>query len=60
MNSTSPSNGVVSGADIRIGTGGSRRFVGAEHGAEVSYFFVENQPGKGRGCTGIPILRPGS
>ncbi|MFJ6429353.1 hypothetical protein [Microbacterium maritypicum] len=45
MNSTSPSNGVVSGADIRIGTGDSRRFVGAEHGAEVSYFFVENQPG---------------
>ncbi|MFF1539005.1 cupin domain-containing protein [Microbacterium sp. NPDC058269] len=47
MNSTPPPSGVVAGADIRIGTGRSRRFVGAEHGAEVSYFFVENQPGEG-------------
>lgn len=49
MNSTSPPSGVVADADIRIGTGRSRRFVGAEHGAEVSYFFVENQPGEGPG-----------
>lgn len=40
---------LVAGADIRIGTGRSRRFVGAEHGADVSYFFVENQPGEGPG-----------
>lgn len=40
---------VVPGADIRIGTGDSRRFVGAEHGADVSYFYVENQPGEGPG-----------
>ncbi|PRB09940.1 cupin domain-containing protein [Microbacterium sp. MYb62] len=49
MTSTSSTVGVVAGADIRIGTGRSRRFVGAEHGAAVSYFFVENQPGEGPG-----------
>lgn len=49
MNTTTLSSTVVSGADIRIGTGRSRKFVGAEHGAEVSYFFVENQPGEGPG-----------
>ncbi|MCK8468554.1 cupin domain-containing protein [Microbacterium sp. KSW4-16] len=49
MNSTSLPVGVVAGADIRIGSGRSRRFVGVEHGAEVSYFFVENQPGEGPG-----------
>lgn len=49
MNSTSPHSGIVAGSDIRIGSGRSRRFVGAEHGAEVSYFFVENQPGEGPG-----------
>lgn len=50
MNSSSLSSGVVvPGAEIRIGTGRSRRFVGAEHGAAVSYFWVENQPGEGPG-----------
>lgn len=49
MNSTPAPAGVVAGADIRIGTGRSRRFVGAEHGADVSYFYVENQPGEGPG-----------
>ena len=49
MNSTSLPPEVVSGADIRIGTGRSRRFVGAEHAADVSYFYVENQPGEGPG-----------
>ncbi|WP_101848391.1 cupin domain-containing protein [Zhihengliuella sp. ISTPL4] len=39
---------VPSGA-IRLGSGNSRRFVGADHGAAVSYFFVENQPGEGPG-----------
>lgn len=49
MNSTEPPAAVVPGADIRIGSGLSRRFVGAEHGAEISYFYVENQPGEGPG-----------
>jgi len=30
-----------------IGTGRTRRFVGREHGAGVSYFFVDNAPGEG-------------
>lgn len=49
MNSTPPLSGVVAAGDIRIGAGRSRRFIGAEHGAAVSYFFVENQPGEGPG-----------
>jgi mannose-6-phosphate isomerase-like protein (cupin superfamily) len=49
MNSTPSRAGVVAAADIHIGAGRSRRFVGAEHGADVSYFFVENQPGEGPG-----------
>lgn len=49
MNSASVSAGVVHAAEIRIGDGPSRRFVGAEHGADVSYFYVENQPGQGPG-----------
>lgn len=49
MNSTPSLSGVVAADDIRIGTGRSRRFVGVEHGAAVSYFFVENQPGEGPG-----------
>ncbi|GAA2945938.1 hypothetical protein GCM10010458_34220 [Microbacterium luteolum] len=50
MNSTELlPEGIVAAADIRIGTGRSRRFVGAEHGAAVSYFYVENQPGEGPG-----------
>jgi quercetin dioxygenase-like cupin family protein len=32
---------------IRIGTGRSRRFVGREHGAAISYFFVDAAPGEG-------------
>lgn len=49
MNDSSLIEGIVAAADIRIGTGRSRRFVGADHGAEVSYFYVENQPGQGPG-----------
>lgn len=50
MNITTPAqHGVVAAGDIRIGEGGSRRFIGAEHGADISYFFVENQPGEGPG-----------
>lgn len=41
--------GIVAAAETRIGTGRTRRFVGAEHGADVSYFAVENQPGEGPG-----------
>lgn len=49
MNTASISVGIVAAADIHIGTGRSRRFVGAEHGAGISYFYVENQPGEGPG-----------
>lgn len=49
MNSTTPHPNVVAAADIRIGTGRSRKFVGADHGAEISYFSVEYQPGEGPG-----------
>ncbi|WP_309102870.1 cupin domain-containing protein [Microbacterium sp.] len=41
--------GVVRDADIRIGPGRSRKFVGSEHAADISYFYVENQPGEGPG-----------
>jgi mannose-6-phosphate isomerase-like protein (cupin superfamily) len=49
MNTASIPEGIVAAGDILIGTGRSRRFVGAEHGADISYFFVENQPGEGPG-----------
>ncbi|MDL5350858.1 cupin domain-containing protein [Microbacterium sp. zg-YB36] len=32
---------------LRIGSGRTRRFVGREHGASLSYFFVDNDPGQG-------------
>lgn len=49
MNAASIVEPIVTATDIRIGTGRSRRFVGAEHSADISYFFVENQPGEGPG-----------
>ncbi|WP_460796718.1 cupin domain-containing protein [Microbacterium sp. GXF0217] len=49
MNSRTLPEGVVAVADIRMGASRSRRFVGAEHDADVSYFYVENQPGEGPG-----------
>jgi len=49
MNTASAGSPVVRASDIRIGTRRSRRFVGAEHGAAISYFYVENQPGEGPG-----------
>lgn len=49
MNTASISRGIVAADDLRIGTGRSRRFVGAAHGADVSYFYVENRPGEGPG-----------
>jgi mannose-6-phosphate isomerase-like protein (cupin superfamily) len=41
--------GIVPATEIGIGAGRSRRFVGAEHQADISYFYVENQPGEGPG-----------
>ena len=38
---------IVPAAGLGIGTGRTRRFIGAEHGAGVSYFFVDNEPGQG-------------
>ncbi|WP_309128389.1 cupin domain-containing protein [Microbacterium sp.] len=32
---------------IRLGNGRGRRFEGADHGAGISYFYVDNQPGQG-------------
>lgn len=49
MNDSSLAEGIVAAGDIRIGTGRSRRFVGEEHAADISYFYVENQPGEGPG-----------
>ncbi|WP_084003273.1 cupin domain-containing protein [Agromyces aureus] len=40
---------IVHAAELGIGTGRTRRFVGIEHGAAVSYFFVDNEPGQGTG-----------
>jgi len=45
MTTTIP--GIVSAADLVVGTGRLRRFIGIEHGAAVSYFFVDNEPGQG-------------
>lgn len=39
----------VRAAEIPIGTGVSRRFEGRDHGAAVSYFYIDNQPGQGSG-----------
>ncbi len=41
--------GIVQPDAIFMGAGPSRRFVGIEHGADISYFYVENQPGQGPG-----------
>ena len=41
--------GIVPAASLLIGTGRTRRFVGREHGAGISYFFVDNDPGEGPG-----------
>ena len=40
---------IVRPETLRIGTGRTRRFIGREHGADVSYFFVDNDPGEGPG-----------
>ncbi|MFE6997291.1 cupin domain-containing protein [Microbacterium sp. NPDC057659] len=38
---------LVAPDEIRLGTGSSRRFPGSEHGAGISYFYIDNQPGQG-------------
>ena len=40
---------VIPAHALRTGSGRTRRFVGREHGAGVSYFFVDNEPGEGPG-----------
>jgi len=44
-----PTPAIVPAADLVVGTGRTRRFIGAEHAAAVSYFFVDNAPGEGPG-----------
>ncbi|MFD4422071.1 cupin domain-containing protein [Agromyces sp. NPDC058484] len=46
---SAPTPEVVPGESLRIGAGRTRRFVGREHGAGVSYFYVDNEPGEGPG-----------
>ena len=45
---------VVPAESLVIGTGRTRRFVGREHGAGISYFFVDNDPGPGPGLKWNP------
>jgi len=40
---------IVPAESLRIGTGRVRRFVGREHGAGISYFYVDHDPGQGPG-----------
>lgn len=40
---------IVPTESLRIGTGRVRRFVGREHGAGISYFYVDHDPGQGPG-----------
>lgn len=44
-----PVPAVIPADALRTGAGRTRRFVGREHGAGVSYFFVDNDPGEGPG-----------
>lgn len=46
---TFPAPQVVPGDQLVVGTGRTRRFIGREHGAGISYFFVDNDPGQGPG-----------
>jgi mannose-6-phosphate isomerase-like protein (cupin superfamily) len=38
---------LITAESLVIGTGRTRRFIGREHGAGISYFFVDNEPGEG-------------
>ena len=40
---------IVPAESLVVGTGRTRRFIGREHGAGISYFFVDNDPGQGPG-----------
>ena len=40
---------LVTAEQIVIGSRSTRRFDGVEHGAAVSYFFVDSRPGEGAG-----------
>ena len=46
---TAAAPAIVKADALRVGTGRTRRFIGREHGAGVSYFFVDNEPGEGPG-----------
>lgn len=47
METTDP--GIIPADALRTGESRTRRFVGRQHGADVSYFFVDNDPGQGPG-----------
>ncbi|QIG38709.1 cupin domain-containing protein [Microbacterium sp. 4R-513] len=40
---------LVHADELRTGRGRLRMFIGADHGAGISYFFVDNEPGQGPG-----------
>lgn len=40
---------IISADSLRFSESRTRRFVGREHGADLSYFFVDNEPGQGPG-----------
>ena len=46
---SAPAPAVIPGDSLRIGTSRTRRFVGRDHGADISYFYVDNEPGEGPG-----------
>ena len=46
---SAPALAVIPGDSLRIGASRTRRFVGRDHGAGISYFYVDNEPGEGPG-----------
>ena len=46
---TTPIPPIVAADAIRLGSGRTLRFEGRDHGAAVSYFLVDNDPGQGPG-----------
>lgn len=46
---SAPDVDVVRGESLRLGNGRTRRFVGIEHGAGISYFSVDYETGEGPG-----------
>lgn len=49
MTDTSTTPAIVPAELLRIGGSRTRQFVGRDHGAGASYFFVDNDPGQGPG-----------